>query len=320
MSQLTRRAALVGLSAITLAAPRIAIAQGFPARQIQLIVPFAAGGGTDLVARHYAAAAARLQNVAIQVVPTAGAGGARGSKLVAEAPADGHTLLFGTMGSNITAPLLNDVGYQPDSFEPIAIVSAPTFIIAARPDFAGKTMAELIVQARRQRLTYGSSGAGGSAHVAMELFARKAGVEFRHVPFNGSSEAVVAVMGRHVNLALPSTGSVLEQVRSGQIHGIVITADERTPQAPQIPTVKESGIDFSFATWRAVLAPRGTPPAIQQFLVELSARVTQDAEFIAQATRVEGEPPIFVGGANFRRQLERETAEQREIAPTLRRR
>lgn len=322
MSPLPRRTALIAAAtlALPLALPRAGRAQGFPARQIQLVVPFAAGGGTDLVARHYAAAAARLANAQIQVVPMPGAGGARGSKFVAEAAPDGHTLLFGTMGSNVTAPLLNDVGYQPESFDPIAVVSAPSFVFAARPDFAAQTLPEMLAQARRQRLTYGSSGAGGSAHVAMELFARRAGVEFRHVPFNGSAEAVVAVMGRHVNLALPSTGSVLEQIRTGQIRGIAMTADARTPEAPNLPTVKESGIDFSFTTWRAVLAPRGTPAPVLAFLTELSSRIAHDREFIELTTRVEGEPPIFVGGEAFRSQLQREAAEQREIAPTLRRR
>lgn len=319
MTNLTRRAALAA-SATALALPRLASAQTYPSKQIQLIVPFSAGGGTDLVARHYAAAAARIADVQIQVVPMPGAGGARGSKHVAEATPDGYTLLFGTMGSNITAPLLNDVGYQPDSFEPIAIVSAPSFVFAVRPDFQAQTLQDLLALSKRQRLTYGSSGAGGSAHVAMALFSRKAGVEFRHVPFNGSAEAVVAVMGRHVNMALPSTGSVLEQIRSNQIRGIAMTGDQRTPEAPQVPTVRESGVDFSFATWRAVLAPRGTPAAVQHTLVDLSARVSQDREFIEQTTRVEGEPPAFVGGADFRRQYERETAEQREIAPDLRRR
>ena len=319
MTLIPRRTALAA-AASALALPRPARAQGFPARQIQLVVPFAAGGGTDLVARHYAAAATRMANVQMQVVPMPGAGGARGSKFVAEAAADGHTLLFGTMGSNITAPLLNDVGYQPESFEPIGIVSAPSFVFAVRPDFPAGTLQELVAQARRQRLTYGSSGAGGSAHVAMELFSRRAGAEFRHVPFNGSAEAVVAVMGRHVNLALPSTGSVLEQIRTGQIRGIAMTGDTRTPEAPSLPTVKESGVDFSFTTWRAILAPRGTPAPVQAFLVDLSARIAQDREFVEQTTRVEGEPPIFVGGEAFRRQLERETTEQREIAPTLRRR
>lgn len=319
MNRMTRRAALVA-SAAALSLPRLAEAQAFPSKQIQLIVPFSAGGGTDLVARHYAAAAARLASIQIQVVPMAGAGGARGSKHVAEAAPDGHTLLFGTMGSNITAPLLNDVGYQPDSFEPIAIVSAPSFVFAVRPDFAAQSLQDLIAQGRRQRLTYGSSGAGGSAHVAMELFSRKVGVEFRHVPFNGSAEAVVAVMGRHVNMALPSTGSVLEQIRSNQIRGIAMTGEQRTPEAPQIPTVREGGIDYSFVTWRAILAPRGTPAAVQQVLVDLSARISQDREFIEQTTRVEGEPPTFVGGEDFRRQYARETSEQREIAPVLRRR
>jgi tripartite-type tricarboxylate transporter receptor subunit TctC len=319
MTRLTRRAALLTPAAL-LALPLPARAQSFPSKQIQLVVPYSAGGGTDVVARQFAAAAGRIANVQIQVVPMPGGGGTRGSKHVAEATADGYTLLFGTLGSNITAPLLNDVGYRPDSFEPIAIVSAPSFIFATKPDFQVRTLQELIALSKRQRLTYGSSGAGGSAHVAMELFAKKAGAEFRHVPFNGSSEAVVAVMGGHVSLALPSTGSALQQIRAGQIRGIAITSDERTPQAPDIPTVKEGGVDYSFATWRAVLAPKGTPAAVQQFLLDLSGRVTRDPEFVTQATRVEGEPPTFVGGAEFRRRYEQETAEQRELAPSLRRR
>lgn len=317
MSHLSRRCLLAALVTSPLARP--AFAQGFPARQIQLIVPFAPGGGTDLVARHYVSAAGRF-GVNMQVVPLPGAGGARGTRQVAQSAADGHTLLFGTMGSNVTTPMLNDVGFHPDSFDPIALVGAPSFIFAVGAQSDIRSLADLVQAARRSQLTYGSAGAGSSTHVAMEIFSRRVGVELLHVPFNGSAEALTAVLGRHVDMALPTSGSGLPLIRAGQIRGLAITAETRSPEAPDIPSVREAGVEFVFYNWRGVLAPKGTPAPVRAFLTDLSRRIVADPEFVVQSTRAEGEPPLFRDAEAFAQQIAREVEEQREVTASMRRR
>ncbi len=313
----TTRRAFLSAAAAALASP--AVAQAFPQRQIQLIVPFAPGGGTEIVARHYAMAATRL-GVSMQVVPLAGAGGARGTRQVAQATPDGYTLLLGTMGSNVTTPMLNDVGFQPDSFDPIALVGAPSFIFAVNAQSAIRTMADLVTAAKRSQLSYGSAGAGSSTHVALEIFSRRVGIELLHVPFNGSAEALTAVLGGHVDMALPTTGSGLPPIRSGHIRGIGITADTRSAEAADIPTVKETGVDFVFYNWRGILAPKGTPQPVRALLTDLSRRIVEDPEFAAQSTRAEGEPPIFRDAETFARQIAQEVAEQRDVTASMRRR
>ncbi len=312
-----RRAVLGVAAALPLARP--GIAQGFPARPIQLIVPFAPGGGTDISARHYANAAARL-GVPMQVVPMAGAGGARGSRTAAEAAPDGYTLLFGTMGSTITAALLHSVGYQPDSFDPIAIVGTPSFIFAVGGQSAIRSVADLVAAARRTQISYGSAGAGSSTNLVVELFARRIGAEFLHIPFNGSAEALTAMLGGHVELTVPTTGSTLPPMRSGHVRGIAITAEARSAEAPDLPTLRESGVDLVFYNWRGILAPRGLPREVAASLTDLSRRIVAEPEFARQFTHAEGEPPVFRDSAAFARQIAEETEAQRDIVAALRRR
>jgi tripartite-type tricarboxylate transporter receptor subunit TctC len=316
MGDISRRGALAALGAATLARPALS-QPPFPAQQIQLIVPFAAGGGTDLVARHYAAAAGRL-GVSMQVVPLPGAGGARGTRQVAQAAPDGYNLLFGTMGSNVTTPMLNDVGYRPDSFDPIAIVGAPSFIFVVDSRSSIGSMQELVGEAKKRSLTYGSAGAGSSTHVALALFSRRVGIEMLHIPFNGSAEALTAVLGRHVDLALPTTGSGLPTIRQGAVRGLAITSSERSKEEPSIPTVKETGVDFTFYNWRGILAPKGTPKSVRDMLTDLSRRIVADPEFILHSTRAEGEPPTFLDGEAFQQQMLREVEEQVEITTLMR--
>lgn len=306
------------LAAAALGLARPALAQGFPSRPIQLVVPFAAGGGTDIVGRHFANAASRFGTTMI-VVPMPGGGGARGSRFVLEAAPDGHTLLFGTMGSNVLTPMMNDVGFQPDSFEPIAIVAATTHVFCVAAASPLRSMQDLLVAARERSVSYSSAGVGSVGHVVVEQLALRTGLEFLHVPFTGSAGALNAVLGRHVDMTLPTTGSAMPTIRAGQIRALAITAEARSAEAPDIPTTRESGVDLLVANWRGILAPRNTPPAVREVLTELSRRIVADAEFARQTTHAEGEPPIFRDGAEFGRQIQAETAEYRDIVARMKR-
>lgn len=306
------------LAAAALGLARPALAQGFPARPIQLVVPFAAGGGTDIVARHFANAASRFGATMI-VAPMPGGGGARGSRFVLEAAPDGHTLLFGTMGSNVLTPMMNDVGFQPDSFEPVAIVAATTHVFCVAAQSPLRSMQDLLSAARERSVSFSSAGVGSVGHVVVEQLGRRTGLEFLHVPFTGSSGALNAVLGRHVDMTLPTTGSAMPTIRAGQIRALAITAEARSAEAPDIPTTRESGVDLLVANWRGILAPRNTPPAVRDVLTELSRRIVADAEFERQATHAEGEPPIFRDGAEFGRQIQAEMTEYRDTVVRMKR-
>jgi tripartite-type tricarboxylate transporter receptor subunit TctC len=315
MTPVSRRKALLAMGAASLSRP--ALAQSFPARPVQLVVPFGAGGGTDILARHFAAAAARM-GVSMLVVPMGGQGGARGTRYVLQSAADGYTLLFGTMGSNVLTPMLNDIGFQPDSFEPVAIVAATTHVFCVAGDSAIQSMADLLREAQKGQLSYASAGAGSVGHVVMEVLSRKTRLEFLHIPYSGSAEALNAVLGHHVNLTLPTTGSALPSIRSGQIRALAVTAEARSPQAPEIPTTRELGVDVLCANWRGILAPKGIPVPAREFLTDLSQRISNEPEFVRQATLAEGEPPVFRDAAAFANQIQNEMNEYREITVALR--
>ena len=314
--RVSRRQLLTVAGVAGLARP--AFAQGLPARQIQLVVPFAAGGGTDIVARYYANSAQRF-GVSMLVMPMPGGGGARGSRQVLQSAPDGHTVLFGTMGSNVLTPMMNDVGFQPDSFDPIAIVAATTHVFCVSAESPIRSMADLVSAARERPLSYSSAGVGSVGHVVVELFSRRAGIEFLHVPYTGSAGALNAVLGRHVDMTLPTTGSAMPTIRNGSIRALAITAEARSTVAPEMPTVRESGFDLLVANWRGILAPKNTPAAVRDALTDLSRRIVSDPEFVQQATQAEGEPPIFQDGAGFARQIASEVAEYKDLVAHMRR-
>ncbi|PZW50898.1 tripartite-type tricarboxylate transporter receptor subunit TctC [Humitalea rosea] len=317
MTYVSRRGVLSAAAVGALAHP--ALAQDFPNRLVQLIVPFAAGGGTDIVARYFAAAAGRA-GVAMQVNPMPGGGGARGGRQVLQAAPDGYTLLFGTMGSNVITPMMNDIGFHPDSFDTIAIVAAASHIFCVGAQSTIHTLADLRRQAREKNLSYSSAGAGSLGHVAMELFSRKTGLEFLHVPYNGSAEALNAVLGQHVDMTLPTTGSAMPTITSGYIRALAITSDTRSAEAPDVPTVREAGVDLLVLNWRGIFAPKNTPAPIRAFLTDLCRRIVAEPEFAALSTRTEGEPPIFRDSASFARQIDEETKQYQDIVASMRRR
>ena len=153
----------------------------------------------------------------------------------------------------------------------------------------------------------------------MELFAKRSGLEFLHVPYTGSAGALNAVLGRHVDMTLPTTGSALPAIRAGQIRALAITADARSAEAPETPTTREAGVDVVVANWRGILAPRGTPAAVRDALSDLCRRVVADPDFVRQATHAEGEPPVFRDGKGFAEQIRTEMAEYRDTILAMRR-
>ena len=257
----SRRAFSVGALAVASAGP--ARAQAFPDRPITLLVGFAAGGGVDIVAR---AVGARLQEQLGQPVVIENRPGANSSLAAvttARAKPDGYTLLVGANGMTTNAALYPSAGFDVEKdFVSISTLGEAPPVLAAGSGFTGATLKDLVEQAKAKpgELAYGSPGAGSSAHLAMELFQRAAGVQLRHVAYRSGTLAITDAMGGHIPLLAVNLPEVVGQAKAGTQKMLGVTSRARNPLLPEIPTVAEQGFaGFEASTWWALFAPAGTP-------------------------------------------------------------
>ena len=262
----TRRLAL-GLfaGAALLATP--AAAQTYPARVIKMVVPYPAGGPTDVIARIVAEELGRDLGQNVVVENLAGASGAVGTRQVAKAEPDGYTIVFGnnqTHGN--TMFLLKEPGYDAvKDFAPLAGAGAFEHVFVVRNDLPAKTIPELIALAKKDpgKLNYGSTGVGSGSHLATELFMTRTGIQMTHVPFRGAAPLVTDIMGGRIDVSNSTLPSVLGQFQAGQMRAIGIASPKRNPQAPDVPTLREQGIANADAeSWAAFFAPANTPKPI----------------------------------------------------------
>ena len=265
--------ALVSLAACT-------HAQGYPARTVRLIAPFAPGGGTDLMARLLAQKLTPLLGQQVIVDNRAGAGGRIGAELVAKSPPDGYTLLLAGSSVMATAPALySKLPFEmPRDFSPISLIAYTAYVLVAHPSVPAKSVKELIALAKLRpgRLTYASSGPGGPAHLSGELFSSMAGVKMIHVPFKGSSPGTLSVMAGETDLMFSNTLPALPSVKSGRLRALGITALRRSAIMPDVPTVAESGLPgFDVQQVYGLLAPAGTPRDVVRRLNQEIAKVMQ---------------------------------------------
>ena len=262
----TRRLAL-GLfaGAALLATP--AAAQTYPSRVIKMVVPYPAGGPTDVIARIVAEELGQDLGQNVVVENLAGASGAVGTRTVAKAEPDGYTIVFGnnpTHGNNMF--LLKEPGYDAvKDFAPLAGAGAFEHVFVVKNDLPAKTIPELIALAKKDpgKLNYGSTGVGSGSHLATELFMTRTGIQMTHVPFRGAAPLVTDIMGGRIDVSNSTLPSVLGQFQAGQMRAIGIASPKRNPQAPDVPTLREQGIANADAeSWAAFFAPANTPKPI----------------------------------------------------------
>ncbi|OWT59232.1 tripartite tricarboxylate transporter substrate binding protein [Candidimonas nitroreducens] len=258
-----------------------AVAATWPARQINLVVPFSAGGGVDNVARVLASGLAKELKQSVVVENRTGAGGLIGGKYVADAAPDGYTLLMGTQTTLAVAPLLHpDAGLDPlKAYAGISKVGSSPLLLVANPGFPAKTVRDLVALAKKEpgKINYGSGGVGTTPHMAMALLALDAGIRMTHVPYKGEQPALTDTIGNQISLMFSNLPVSLPLVRSGRLRALAVSSAARVPTAPDIPTVAESGIaGFEAGTWFAVVAPKGTPPAVVQTLNHAIGRALSD--------------------------------------------
>ncbi len=290
-------------SAATLALP--AFAQAWPARPIRLVVPFPPGSSPDLIARLVAEplSAALGQPVVIDNKP--GAGGNVGTGLVAKAEPDGHTLLFTIQGPLVTAPLLSkSLNYDPaKELAPVTLVATSPNLLVVDPKLGADTLADFVrvAKAKRGELNYGSVGNGSAAHLAMELFKRRAGIELVHVPYQGFPQVVNAILAGQVQAGFMVPGIAMGQVRAGKLRGLGVTTLGRSAALPDFPTLVEQGFpEFEAIAWQAVLAPAKTPAAIVERLSRELVRIVKSDEvrtkMLAQYFSAAGTAPAALTG------------------------
>jgi tripartite-type tricarboxylate transporter receptor subunit TctC len=252
--------------ATLLSASAAATAQDFPTRPLRLIIGFAPGGSTDLVARVIAQKMAASMSQQVVVDNRPGANGMIGAELVAKATPDGHTLLLSSIGPMAINASLYKMPYDiVRDFAPVTYTGNVTNLLVVHPSVAATSVKDLIALAKAQpgKLTFGSSGTGGAPHMAVELFKILAKVDVVHVPYKGGGPAMADLVGGQITGSFASMPSSIPFVRSGKLRALAVTAPKRSPAAPEVPTVSEAGVPgFTVLDWQGMFTTAKTPPAL----------------------------------------------------------
>jgi tripartite-type tricarboxylate transporter receptor subunit TctC len=239
-----------------------AVAQDYPKRPIELVVPFVAGGTTDNIARLMAQRFSETWGQTVVVNNRAGGGSTIGTNAVAKAPPDGHTLLVTTIGFAINAGL-QKLPYDPiGDFTPVTELASLPLVLVVHASVPATNLQEFIALAKSKPggWDYASSGTGTSPHLAAEMFKSMAGIELVHVPFKGNAEAMNSLMGGHVKIYFALVPAVLQHIKTGALRAIAVTTEERLPYLPDVPTIAELGFPgYEISSWQGVFAPAGTP-------------------------------------------------------------
>ena len=266
-------AGAVAISALLLAAP--AAAQGFPSKPVNLVVTVPAGGSIDAVARLIAADLAPVLGQPVLVVNRPGAGGNLAGESVARAAPDGHTLLMTSMGHTIT-PAMYKLSYDNiKDFSPISLFVQSASVLSVHPSLPVKTVKELLAfaKAKPNELLFSSSGNGSGQHLTVEMLNRMAGLQLVHVPYKGTAPSILDLVAGRVSGSAASAISTMPHVRAGRLRALAITGAKRSPSAPQLPTIAESGVPgFALDQWYGLLAPAGTP---KEIVTRLNAEIVK---------------------------------------------
>ena len=263
-----KNAFLTSVMALLFAGP--ILAQSFPAKPVRVVVPYPPGGPTDIVARVLFQQVAEATGQQFLIDNRAGAGGNIGAELVAKSPPDGYTVLIGTTAHAINMSLFKNLNYdiQKDLI-PVSLLTQGPLVLVAHPQFPASSVKEVIELAKTKSggLNFASSGNGQSTHLSAELFNSMAGIKMAHVPYKGSAPALTDVMSGQVDVMFDTTLSAMPFVKAGKLKALGLTSAVRSPAAPDVPTIAESGLPgYEVFAWNGVLVPAGTPKAIIQQL------------------------------------------------------
>jgi tripartite-type tricarboxylate transporter receptor subunit TctC len=259
-------------------------AADFPVKEVQVIIPWAAGGATDLIFRALAATTGKYLGKAVIIVNRPGGGSAVGYTEGMKATPDGYTLTSAVTPLTIL-PHQVTTAYTYKNFEPIINVVSDPSMFLVRSDAPWKSLKEFLDFAKKnpEMITVGNSGAGGGVHLVALAFEKAAGVKFNHIPFSGGGPSVTAILGGHINAVSVSPPEGIEHVKAGKLKIIALFAEKRFEMFPDVQTVKEQGIDFVMGMWRGLIAPKGTPPDAIKKLHDAFKQGMDDPVFIKNA-------------------------------------
>jgi len=296
--------------------PPAALAQGYPAKAIRIVIPFVAGGSSDIVGRAIGSKFQELLRQPAVVENRPGANGAIAAEFVAKSDADGYTILVGSIGVfSINAALFKDLRYQPlRDFAPITLAVTTPNVLIAKPTLPADSARELVELAKKNpgRLAYCSSGSGSSDHLTGEVFRQSVNFAAIHVPYKGGAACQTDIMGNQVDFSFQNLGAVTGYIKAGRMKALVVTAKARHPQLPNVPSAAEAGYpDLVVTSWQAVAAPAKTPRDVVAKLNDATVRALRSPEVSERMAQigfdvVAGTPEEF--GAFMKAEIERWTA------------
>jgi tripartite-type tricarboxylate transporter receptor subunit TctC len=282
--------AIVLLCVCTTAQP-----QSYPTKPVRLVVPFAPGGSTDIIARVLGQKLNEMWGQPVLVDNRAGGSTVIGTEIVAKAPPDGHTLLVTPAPFTIVPSLMQKLPYDPQKdFEPITLINTTPLVVVVHPAVPAKSIRELIAlaKARPGTLNYGSSGSGGSNHLAGELFNAMAAVKMVHVPYKGNAPALTDLAGGHVDVVFNGLTSALPLIKSGKLRALGMTSLNRSAALPDVPTLDEAGLKgFQAVAWNGLTAPARTPKSVIDRINADVLKVVRSAELV-EKLKAEGSDPV----------------------------
>jgi tripartite-type tricarboxylate transporter receptor subunit TctC len=307
----------LALPLLSLALVANAAAQGYPTRQVRVIVPYPPGGTTDILARLAAKELTERLKQPFVVENRAGASGAIGSAEVARAAPDGYTLVMATASSHgINSAIYKNLPYDAvKDFAPVTNVASTPNIIVVNPNVPAKNLQELIALARSEpgKLNFGSTSLGGSPHMSAELLKMMTHIDITHVPYKGAAPMLTDLIGGQIQIGFDNLPSTIGFVRAGKVRAIAVTTPERWPAAPDIPTVAESGVPgYEVSGWFGLLAPAGTPKAVLDTIQQALAAAVQKPELKKQMLDL-GAQPIANTPDEFAAQIRREVDKWKSV-------
>jgi tripartite-type tricarboxylate transporter receptor subunit TctC len=288
---LTRR---LCLSALGLLCSLAALADTFPSKPIRIIVPAAPGGTTDIASRLVGKRMSDLLGQPVVVDNKAGGGGIIGSQALKQSAPDGYTLIMGNIGPNaINYGLYKQLPYKEEDFAPVTLVVSVPNVLVVNPSVPARNVQELVALARSQpgKLSYGSSGTGQSIHMSGELFKYKTGTDIIHVPYKGAGPAVADLVAGQITMMIDNLPSSMAQIQAGKLRPLAVTSKERVPELPDVPTMKEAGLDdFQVTAWFGLMAPAGTPAPVIELLHKTVAGILAEPEVTKRLRELGGTP------------------------------
>ena len=311
MRNLRKRALLGALAAAAALALPGAWAQTWPSRSVSIIVPFPAGGTTDVLARALGQELSKTLGQPVVVENKPGAGATLGADYVAKSKADGYTLLMGAVHHTIATSVYRKLGYDFEKdFAPITTVALVPNVLVVNPQVPAKTVQELLAQAKAQpgKLTYGSNGTGTGQHLIGAQFEGMGGVQLLHVPYKGSGPLTTDLLGGQISMSVDTVTPVLPHIKAGQLRALAVTTAKRSVALPDVPTLEEAGLPgFDMGTWFGMLAPAGTPKDIVARLNADMVKIIQSPEFRKKMDDI-GADPIANTPEQMARQIKDDTA------------